>query len=79
MDWKEFCTLLSGIMPKTPLGQVVSIRCEENEDIIKQFTKDQHEIRNNWRNRHNPTEGMTEEEKMKAVVEIQDIIALAFG
>lgn len=79
MDWKEFCTLLSGIMPKTPLGQIVSIRCEENEDMLKQFTKEQHEIRNKWRSRHNPAEGMTEEEKVKAVEEIQEILARAFA
>lgn len=79
MDWKEFCTLLSGIMPKTPLGQIVSIRCEENKDMLKQFTKEQHEIRNKWRSRHNPTDGMTEAEKIKAVEDIQEIIARAFA
>lgn len=79
MDWKEFCTLLSGIMPKTPLGQIVSIRCEENEDMLKQFTKDQHEIRNKWRSRHNQMKSMTKSEKVKAVEEIQAIIARAFA
>ena len=79
MDWKEFCTLLSGIMPKTPLGQIVSIRSEEDKDMLKLFTKAQHEIRNNWRSRHNPTDGMSEAEKVKAVKEIQELFARAFG
>lgn len=79
MDWKEFCTLLSGIMPKTPLGQIVSIRSEEDKDVLKRFSKAQHEIRNSWRSRHNPTEGMTEAEKAKAVNEIQELFARAFG
>lgn len=79
MDWKEFCTLLSGIMPKTPLGQIVSIRSEEDKDVLKQFSKAQHEIRNSWRSRHNPTEGMTEAEKVKAVKEVQELFARAFG
>ncbi len=79
MDWKEFCTLLSGIMPKTPLGQMVSIRSEEDKDVLKQFTKTQHEIRNSWRSRYNPTKGMTEAEKVKAVKEIQELFVRAFG
>lgn len=79
MDWKEFCTLLSGIMPKTPLGQIVSIRSEEDKDVLKQFSKAQHEIRNSWRSRYNPTKGMTEVEKVKAVKEIQELFARAFG
>jgi len=79
MTWSEFCTLLSGIMPKTPLGQVVSIRSEENKDILKHFTKEQHEIRNTWRNRNNPIHNMTEEEKETSILELQKIFASAFS
>lgn len=49
MSWGEFCTLLSGLMPETPLGQIVCIRSESNKDILKNFTPDQHQIRNEWR------------------------------
>jgi hypothetical protein len=49
MPWGEFCTLLAGIMPETPLGQVVSIRSENNKDILKSFSPDQNRIRNEWR------------------------------
>ncbi|NLK94003.1 MAG: hypothetical protein GX275_02265 [Clostridiales bacterium] len=79
MPWSEFCTLLSGIMPKTPLGQVVSIRSEENKEMLKHFTKEQHEIRNKWRNRHNGIEYMTDEEKEEEIKKAQDIFAKAFG
>lgn len=48
MSWGEFCTLLSGIMPETPLGQIVSIRAEKDPKRIKEFTKDQRRIRNDW-------------------------------
>lgn len=51
MSWGEFCTLLSGIMPDTPLGQVVSIRSETDKDVLKHFTPDQRRIRNEWRRR----------------------------
>ena len=40
MTWSEFATLLSGLMPDTPLGQIISIRAEKDKEIIKRFTKD---------------------------------------
>lgn len=49
LSWDEFCDLLSGLGPETPLGRIVSIRAEENQDILKHFTKEQHRIRDEWR------------------------------
>lgn len=72
MTWDEFCTLLSGIMPKTPLGQIVSIRSEEDENMLKNFTEEQHKIRNEWRSRQ--VEQMTDEEKEEQIKEIQEIL-----
>lgn len=77
MSWGEFSTLLAGIMPKTPLGQIVSIRSEEDKDILKNFTPQQHQIRNEWRSRKVDT--MTDEEKALEVQRFQDIMAKAFG
>ena len=51
LPWGEFIALLAGIMPETPLGQVVSIRAEKDPEIIKCFNDDQRRIRNEWRNR----------------------------
>lgn len=48
MSYQEFCTLLSGIMHDTPLGQIVSIRAETDKNIIKNFTKEQKRIRSEW-------------------------------
>lgn len=79
MSWSEFCALLKGIMPKTPLGQIVSIRSEEDKEILKHFTKEQHDIRNEWRNRNNPIKGMTDEEKALKIEEVQEIFSKAFG
>jgi hypothetical protein len=64
-------------MPKTPLGQIVSIRSEEDKDMLKNFTKDQHRIRNEWRSRQ--VDDMTEQEKEAKVKEIQELFAKAFG
>lgn len=51
MPWDEFCSYLSGIMPDTPLGNVVQIRSEEDKEILKKFTPEQKRIRSEWRNR----------------------------
>lgn len=53
MSWSEFCSLLSGIMPDTPLGQIVSIRAEKNPKVIAKFSKEQKRIRNDWLKRKN--------------------------
>ena len=52
MSWDEFRDLLVGISPETPLGRIVSIRAEENKDVLKHFTKEQKQIRNEWRTRN---------------------------
>lgn len=79
MSWNEFCTLLTGIMPETPLGQIVSIRSEEDKDMLKNFTKEQHKIRNDWRNKVNPIRDMSDEEKEMEAKKVQEMFAKAFG
>ena len=51
MTWSEFATLLSGLMPDTPLGQIISIRSEKDKEVIKRFTKDQKRIQSDWKRR----------------------------
>ena len=48
MSWSEFCSLLSGIMPETPLGRIVGIRAEKDAKVIKNFTKEQMKIHTDW-------------------------------
>lgn len=48
MPWTEFCSYLVGIMPDTPLGNFVQIRSEHDKKVIKNFTKEQRKIRNDW-------------------------------
>lgn len=81
MSWDEFCTLFSGIMPKTPLGQIVSIRSEEDENILKNFTEEQHKIRNEWRNRQleEMKNKMTEEELKQQAKEIGELLLGVFS
>ena len=51
MKWDEFRALIGGLSPKTALGRVVSIRAEDDKDVLESYTKDMHKIRNEWRTR----------------------------
>lgn len=79
MTWDEFCTLLSGIMPETPLGQIVNIRSENDREKLKHFTPEQKRIRSEWRNRQVKKAKFNPLEAAKAVEEFERMIAKAFG
>lgn len=49
MKWDEFVSLLSGIGPNTALGRVVSIRAEDDKNMLKYFTPGMKKIRSDWR------------------------------
>ena len=53
MSWSEFCSLLSGLMADTPLGQVVAIRSEKDMKVIQKFSNEQKRIYNQWNSRKN--------------------------
>lgn len=44
-DWSK---LVSGLMDDTPLGRIISIRSENDPKVIRSFTADQKQIRNEW-------------------------------
>lgn len=78
MSWAEFCQLLAGIGPDTPLGRIVAIRAERDKDTLKYFTKEQHRIRNAWRSRHKAKTGKAELEAFLAEMQ-QAFVAMAGG
>lgn len=51
MPWSEFTTLVTGLLPETPLGAIIRIRSEDDPETLKRFNRDQLEIRNKWRDR----------------------------
>lgn len=78
MKWEEFQALLVGISPDTALGRIVAIRSEDDEDILKHFTKEQHRIRNEWRSRS--AASITKEQMEHALEEFkQAFISMAGG
>ena len=77
MPWDEFCALVGGLMPDTPLGQIVSIRAEKDPAVIKSFTPDQKRIRDEWMRRVlSNTDEATLEQQQK---QVQDMLAKMFG
>ena len=48
MKWGEFSSLLSGINGDTALGNIVRIRSEKDPKVIKNFSKNEKEIRSKW-------------------------------
>ncbi len=79
MSWSEFSTLLAGIMPETPLGQVVSIRCENDKEVLKNFTKEQHKIRTEWRSRATKAILLDKDEAKKQIKMLQEAMKKAFS
>lgn len=77
MQWLEFKTLLAGLGPETPLGRIVSIRAEEDEDILKHFTKEQRRIRNAWRGRK--AKEVTQEELDNVLEQIKNAFVKMAG
>ncbi len=49
MKWREFAAYMSGLDGKTPLGRIISIRAEDDREVLKQFTPEQRRIRSEWR------------------------------
>ena len=78
MKWDEFKALLTGISPETPLGRIVSIRAEDDKEILKHFTKEQRRIRSEWRNKS--AKKVTEEQMAVMLEQLkQGFIAMAGG
>lgn len=49
MSWDEFSSLISGLNEQTPLGNYVRIRSETDASVIKDFTKAERKIYNDWK------------------------------
>lgn len=66
MSWAELCSDISGIMPDTPLGNIVQIRSEDDGEKLKYFSQEQKNIR--WKYRMKMVEN-TDKDKCKKVIE----------
>lgn len=48
LHYSDWAKMVSGLMEDTPLGRVVSIRCEQDRDIIKNMSPAQLALRREW-------------------------------
>ena len=69
MSWREFSYLINGLSGETPLGQVVAIRAEDDPERLKEFTKEQKKIRNDYRRRK--AKAMPPEKADKAIEQMR--------
>lgn len=69
MSWTEFCSLMAGLMHDTPLGQIVSIRAEKDPKRIKEFTKEQRRIRNDWLRKRNKNSNVGKNAQLLSIQE----------
>lgn len=74
MSWREFADLLACISADTPLGRIVEIRSEKDPKILKNFTKGQKEIREEWQKRHR-----AEQTKAEYQASMQSLLAMALA
>ncbi|MBP3469703.1 MAG: hypothetical protein J6K26_09340 [Lachnospiraceae bacterium] len=79
MKWDEFKALLVGIGPDTPLGRIVSIRAEEDKEVLKYFTREQNRIRNDWRTKHRKVNAKKESQEQILEQLKQAFISMAGG
>ena len=71
LDWYEFQTKLQLLNDKTPLGQIVSIRSENDPEMLKHFTNDQKRIRNEYRRKN--AKNVTKDEYQQAMAGFKEM------
>lgn len=79
MPWPEFTTLVSGLLPETPLGAIIKIRSETDPEIIKGFNSDQRKIYNQWRERRAMAQLDNPEVLEQSMLELNKMIESMFG
>lgn len=70
MKWDEFKDLLVGLSPESALGRIVAIRSEQDREVIKNFTKEQRRIRNEWLRRN--SKKVSEEQLAEVLEKLKD-------
>lgn len=81
LHYADWVKLVSGLMDDTPLGRVISIRSEDDPQIIKQFTPMQHRIRSEWRTflANEQAKTVSMDDWMRQMAELERQLAAAFS
>lgn len=73
VSWDEFKALISGLSPDTALGRVVAIRSEKDKNVIKNFSKSQKRIYDDWKTRE--TNEMNQQTFEKDMADLEKMFA----
>ena len=79
LPYEEFVIYLAGLLPETPLGNIVAIRSENNRDTLKHFTPQQKKIRNDWRAYVNKIASQDEDYVKRKTEQLAKAFEQAFG
>ena len=81
MTWEEFCNHINGLLAESPLGQIVSIRAENDPERLKGFNADQKRIRSEWRMKCDrlAIANMTPAQKKDSVDKLQSMFKSMFS
>mgnify|MGYP000924664032 CR=1 FL=1 len=79
MPWLEFCNLVGGIMPDTPLGQIIAIRSETDKKVIRKYNKVQKQIYNEWKEKQRREFVIDEKEFEQQMKYLENIFARMFA
>lgn len=71
MSWREFSYLINGLSGDSPLGRIITIRAENDPEVLKKFTKEQKQVRNEYRRK------MALEKPVKDVSRTTDNVKMA--
>lgn len=71
--------MIQGLLPKTPLGQVVSIRSENDQKVLKGFTASQKKIRADWRAKLAAEKAQDEKSLDESFANLELMLKNAFG
>lgn len=79
ISWQEVKILIQGLLPETPLGQVVSIRSENDPKMLKAFSKSQKQIRSEWRAKLARDKAADEKTLEQSFADLELMLKNAFG
>lgn len=79
LPWEEFATFLSGLLPETPFGRIISIRSEKDPKVIKAFNATQKKIYRDWQIKSAKESRYSEDELNKQMAALSSMLSNMFG
>lgn len=79
LSYSDWSKLVSGLMHDTPLGQVVTIRSEDDKDVLKKMTPEQRAVRSEWFAFRASNVQYSAEDMRRQSEQLEKMIASLFG